>query len=293
MRTLGSLGIAGSDLGRPAPAGLSSFTTWVEETIAKAKLCDDVKAQVMASDRSATTRAASSASRTIDAVERLPRLNEGMAESLVLQHEILLRLPVAFERFTAIYTVVQELYLHCMALIQQRWVSMPEQADAAHAADSKEAHTDIHQAPNVSHTGEVATTDDSSSVVQCGEGPCDAGGSAASARSDAGEVVRSTAADLHPRKNGIVLMSGNLCLYSTGRSVCGLWRVIERPGSAARGIYSGRMALLVWHGNGRPPWVEWHNRSAGLIHHLEACGIVGAHKRRRGPWSDCTTRPWS
>ena len=45
MRTLGSLGIAGSDLGRPALAGLSSFTTWVEVTITKAKLCDDVKAQ--------------------------------------------------------------------------------------------------------------------------------------------------------------------------------------------------------------------------------------------------------
>jgi hypothetical protein len=103
MRTLGSLGIAGSDLGRPALAGLSSFTTWVEETITKAKLCDDVKAQAMASERSATTRAATSASRTIDAVERLTRLNEGMTESLVLQHEILLRLSVAFERFTAIY----------------------------------------------------------------------------------------------------------------------------------------------------------------------------------------------
>ena len=103
MRTLGSLGIAGSDLGRPALTGLSSFTTWVEETITKAKLCDDVKAQVMPSERSATTRSGTSASRTIDAVERLTRLNEGMTESLVLQHEILLRLPVvAFERFTAI-----------------------------------------------------------------------------------------------------------------------------------------------------------------------------------------------
>ena len=142
----------------------------------------------MASERSATTQAATSASRTIDAVERLTRLNEGMTESKVLQHEILLRLPVAFKRFTSIYTVVQELHIHFMALIQQRWVSMPEQADAAHAADSKEAHTDIHQAPNVSHTGEVATADDSS-VVQCGEGPCGAGGSAASARFDAGEVM--------------------------------------------------------------------------------------------------------
>ena len=60
-----------------------------------------------------------------------------------------------------------------MALVQQRWVSMPEQADATHAADSKEAHADIHQVPNVSHTDEVARADDSS-VVQCGEGPCDA-----------------------------------------------------------------------------------------------------------------------
>ena len=180
MRTLGSLGIAGSDLGRPALAGLSSFTTWVEETIAKAKLCGDVKAQVMASERSAMTKAATSASRTIDAVERLTRLSEGTAESLVLQREILLRLHAAFERFTVIYTVVQELYLHCMALIQQRWVSMPERADASHAADSKEAHTDIHQAPNVSHTGEETTaTEDDSSVVQCGEGPCGAGGSCA------------------------------------------------------------------------------------------------------------------
>ena len=34
-------------------AGLPSLTTWVEETIAKAKLCDDAKAQVVASERSA------------------------------------------------------------------------------------------------------------------------------------------------------------------------------------------------------------------------------------------------
>ena len=39
---------------------------------------------------------------------------------------------------------------------------MPEQADAAHAAGPKEAHTDIQQSPNVSHTDEVATADDSS-----------------------------------------------------------------------------------------------------------------------------------
>ena len=141
--------------------------------------------------RSATTRAATSASHTIDAVERLTRLSEGMTESLVLQREIMLRLHETFKRFTAVYTAIQELYLYCMALSQQRWVSMPEQADAAHAADSKEAHTGIHQAPNVSHTGKEL-----------------------------------------------------------------LWRVIERPGSATRGIYSGRMAPLVWHGNGRPPWVE-------------------------------------
>ena len=58
----------------------------------------------MASERWATTRAATSASRTIDAVERPTRLSEGMTESLVLQREILLRLHEAFERFTAIYT---------------------------------------------------------------------------------------------------------------------------------------------------------------------------------------------
>ena len=97
---------------------------------------------------------------------------------------------------------------------------MPEQADAAHAADSKEAHTDIHQAPNVSHTGEVATADDSS-VVQCGEGPCGAGGSAASARFGAGEVVQYTAADFHPCKTDIVKMTGNLRLYPVGWSFCG------------------------------------------------------------------------
>ena len=44
MRTFDSLGIAGSELGRPALAGLSSLITWVEKTIAKAKLCDAVKA---------------------------------------------------------------------------------------------------------------------------------------------------------------------------------------------------------------------------------------------------------
>ena len=71
LRTFGSLRIAGSELVRPAhAAGLYSLTTWVEETIAKAKLCDDVKAQVVASERSATTRAVTSASRAIDAVVR-------------------------------------------------------------------------------------------------------------------------------------------------------------------------------------------------------------------------------
>ena len=143
-----------------------------------------------------------------------------MTESLVLQHEILLRLSVTFERFPAIYMVVQELYIHCIALIQQRWVSMPEQADAAHAADSKEAHTDIHQAPSVSHTDEVATSDDSS-VAQRGEGPCDAESSAASARFDAGEVIQNTAAAFQPCKTYIVMMSDNLCLYPMGRSFCG------------------------------------------------------------------------
>ena len=41
MRTLDSLGIAGSDLGRPALAGLSSLITIVEEAISKEKSCDD------------------------------------------------------------------------------------------------------------------------------------------------------------------------------------------------------------------------------------------------------------
>ena len=56
-------------------------------------------------------------------------------------------------------TVVQELHLRCMALTQQRWVSMPEQANAAHAAGSKEAHTDIRQAPDASHTGYLGQAD--------------------------------------------------------------------------------------------------------------------------------------
>ena len=53
-RTFDSLGIAGSELGRPALAGLSSLTTWVEEAIAKVKLCEDGAAQMVASERSAT-----------------------------------------------------------------------------------------------------------------------------------------------------------------------------------------------------------------------------------------------
>ena len=73
------------------------------------------------SERSATTRAATSASSTIDAVERHARLTEDMTESLVLQHEILLLLPEAFGRFKAIYTAAQEqeLYIYCIELVQQ------------------------------------------------------------------------------------------------------------------------------------------------------------------------------
>ena len=187
---------------------------------------------MVASERSATTRAATSASRTIDAVERLARLNEGMTESLLLQHEILLRVHEAFERFEAIYKVVQYLYIHSIALVQQRWAStMPEQADATHASDSKEAHTDIQQAPNVSHTDEVATADDLS-VVQCEEGPCDAGGNAASARFDAGEVMQDTAADFHPCKTYIVMMSDNpASIQWGGPSAVGhraTWKVYTR-----------------------------------------------------------------
>ena len=51
LRTFDSMCIAGSELGRPALAGLSSLTTWVEEAIAKAKLCDGVKAQEAARER--------------------------------------------------------------------------------------------------------------------------------------------------------------------------------------------------------------------------------------------------
>ena len=45
LRTFDSIGIAGSELGRPALAGLYSLATWVEEAIAKVKLCEDVTAQ--------------------------------------------------------------------------------------------------------------------------------------------------------------------------------------------------------------------------------------------------------
>ena len=106
---------------------------------------------MVASERSATTRAATSASRAIDAAERLTRL---MTESLVMRREILSLLPEAFGFCNS--DLQKERFLHCVALTQQRWVSMPEQADAAHAADSKEAHTDIQQSPNVSRADEVA-----------------------------------------------------------------------------------------------------------------------------------------
>ena len=74
MRTFDFLGIAGSELGRPALAGLSSLTTWVEETIAKAKLLDGAMAQMVAIERSATTRAVTSISRAIDEQQRLTPL---------------------------------------------------------------------------------------------------------------------------------------------------------------------------------------------------------------------------
>ena len=91
LRTYDSLGIDGSELGRPALAGLSSLTTRVEETIAKGQLLDDVMAQMVAIERSAPTRAVTSISRAIDDNQRLTRL---MTESMVLQREILLLLPV-------------------------------------------------------------------------------------------------------------------------------------------------------------------------------------------------------
>ena len=218
-------------------AQLLQDSTWVEETIAKTKLCDWFKAQ-------ATTRAATSASSTIDAVERLTRLKEGMAESRVLL------LPDAFERFKVICTVIQELYIYCTALVQQRWASMPEQADAAHAADSEEAHTDIHRAPNVSHTGEEAKADDSP-VVQCGEGPCDAGGSAASACSGTGEVMQSTAVDLYPFKTYIVMMPDNLRPHPMGRSF--------------RGGASSDLEVL-HEGSTADEWPRWYGTEMADLH---------------------------
>ena len=218
LRTYDSLGIDGSELGRPALAGLSSLTTCVEETIAKGQLLDDVMAQMVAIERSALTRAVTSISRAIDDNQRLTRL---MTESLVLQREILLLLPEVFERFKAIVTAIQELDIYCIALVQQRWASVLEQADAALAAGPKEAHTVIiQQSPNVSHTDEVVTADDSS-AVQRGEPPCDAESSDASAWFDAGEVMHNTAAALHPCKRDIVMVSENLRLYSVGWSLCG------------------------------------------------------------------------
>ena len=119
MRTFDSLGIAGSELGRPALAGLSSLATEVEGTIAKLKLCEDATAQMVARERSATTRAATSASRAIDEQQRLTWLKEYMTKSLELQRDILLLLPEVFERFKASCTVVQELYLGMYTA--QRW----------------------------------------------------------------------------------------------------------------------------------------------------------------------------
>ena len=164
LRTYDSLGIDGSELGRQALAGLSSLTTRLEETIAKGQLLDDVMAQMVAIERSATTRAMTSFSRAIDEQQRLTRLKECVTESLVLQREILLLLSEVFERFKAICTAVLELIIYCTALVEQRWASVLEQADAALAAGPKEAHTDIQQSPNVSRTDEVATADDSSAV---------------------------------------------------------------------------------------------------------------------------------
>jgi len=54
LRTYDSLGIDGSELGRPALAGLPSLTTCVEETIAKGQLLDDVMAQMEAIERLAS-----------------------------------------------------------------------------------------------------------------------------------------------------------------------------------------------------------------------------------------------
>ena len=247
------MGIAGSDLGRPALSGLSSLTTWingVEETIATAKSCGDIKAQAMASERPTTTRATTSDSSTINAVERATRQKEGMIESLVLQHEIAMLMHEAFERSKAIHNAVQKLYIHCAELVQQRQASMPEQALTAPAADSKEAHTDIQQAPNVSHTDEVATTDDSS-AVQCGEGTCDAGGDAAPARFGAGEATQYTASDFHPCKSDIVMMPDNLRLYPVERS--------------SRGTSSNDLGVPL-EGSTADEWPRWYGTEMADLH---------------------------
>ena len=120
LRTYDSLGIDGSELGRPALAGLSSLTTCVEETIAKGQLLDDVMAQMVAIERSAPTRAVTSTSCAIDEQQRLTRLMECVTESLMLQREILLLLSEVFERFKAICTAFLELDIYCTALVQQR-----------------------------------------------------------------------------------------------------------------------------------------------------------------------------
>ena len=69
---------------------------------------------MVAIERSATTRAVTSTSisRAIDEQQRLTRLKECMAESLVLQREILLLQSEVFERFKAICTAVQELDIY-------------------------------------------------------------------------------------------------------------------------------------------------------------------------------------
>ena len=96
----------------------------------------------------------------------------------------------------------------------------------------------------------MATADDSS-VVQCGEGPCDAEGSAASARSDAGEVMQNTAADFHPCKNDIVIMSDNLYLYPVGWFFCG------RSSSDLGVLHEGSTA---------DEWPRWYGTEMADLH---------------------------
>ena len=145
---------------------------------------------------------------------------------------------------------------------------MPEQELTASAADSKEVHTDIQQAPNVSHTDEVATTDDSS-AVQCGEGTCDAGGDAAPARFDAGEATQYTAADFHPCKSDIVMMPDNLRLYPVERSSRG--KSLNDPGVSLEGSTADEWPR--WYGT------EMADRSMGRMTQplgrtsLSSCGI--------------------